>query len=121
LDNGIQSYIFIEDRSKLEKIKYSDLPDDEKETYYSIASLFVHQLYTSLVEQADKIGGTLRQRVNFILEEFGNFTKIPNMDNKLTVSGSRNIRFNLFLQSFAQLDEKYGKEKSRIIRKNANK
>ncbi|WP_455088858.1 VirD4-like conjugal transfer protein, CD1115 family [Peptoanaerobacter stomatis] len=96
---------------------YIILPD-EKETYYSIASLFVHQLYTSLVGQADKIGGALRQRVNFILDEFGNFTKIPNMDNKLTVSGSRNIRFNLFLQSFAQLDEKYGKEKSRIIRYN---
>ena len=91
---------------------------DEKETYYSIASLFVHQLYVSLVAQADKLGGKLRQRVNFLLEEFGNFTKIPNMSSKLTVAGSRNIRFNLFIQSFKQLEEKYGKEVASIIRYN---
>lgn len=91
---------------------------DEKETYYSIASLFVHQLYVSLVSQADKLGGKLRQRVNFLLEEFGNFTKIPNMASKLTVAGSRNIRFNLFIQSFKQLEEKYGKEVASIIRYN---
>ena len=91
---------------------------DEKETYYSIASLFVHQLYVSLVAQADKLGGKLRQRVNILLEEFGNFTKIPNMSSKLTVSGSRNIRFNLFIQSFKQLEEKYGKEVASIIRYN---
>lgn len=91
---------------------------DEKETYYSIASLFVHQLYVSLVAQADKLGGKLRQRVNFLLEEFGNFTKIPNMSSKLTVAGSRNIRFNLFIQSFKQLEEKYGKEAASIIRYN---
>ena len=91
---------------------------DEKETYYSIASLFVHQLYVSLVSQADKLGGKLRQRVNFLLEEFGNFTKIPNMSSKLTVAGSRNIRFNLFIQSFKQLEEKYGKEVASIIRYN---
>lgn len=91
---------------------------DEKETYYSIASLFVHQLYVSLVAQADKLGGKLRQRVNFLLEEFGNFTKIPNMASKLTVAGSRNIRFNLFIQSFKQLEEKYGKEVASIIRYN---
>lgn len=91
---------------------------DEKETYYSIASLFIHQLYVSLVAQADKLGGKLRQRVNFLLEEFGNFTKIPNMSSKLTVAGSRNIRFNLFIQSFKQLEEKYGKEVASIIRYN---
>ena len=91
---------------------------DEKETYYSIASLFIHQLYVSLVAQADKLGGKLRQRVNFLLEEFGNFTKIPNMASKLTVAGSRNIRFNLFIQSFKQLEEKYGKEVASIIRYN---
>ena len=91
---------------------------DEKTTYYSIASLFVNQLYISLVEQADRLGGKLKNRVNVILEEFGNFTKIPDMNAKLTVSGSRGIRFNLSLQNFAQLDEKYGKESSRIIRYN---
>nr|WP_243641188.1 type IV secretory system conjugative DNA transfer family protein [Xylanivirga thermophila] len=91
---------------------------DEKSTYYSLASLLVSQIYEQLVKVADERGGRLKRRVNFILDEFGNFTKIPDFANKLTVGGGRGIRFNLFLQSFAQLEEKYGKEVSRTIRGN---
>ncbi len=91
---------------------------DEKTTYYSLASLLVSQIYEQLVKVADERGGRLERRVNFILDEFGNFSKIPDFTNKLTVGGGRGIRFNLFLQSFAQIEEKYGKEVSRTIRGN---
>lgn len=91
---------------------------DEKSTYYSLASLFVNQVYMELVKNADKRGGRLKRRVNFMLEEFGNFVKIPDFANKLTVGGGRGIRFNLFLQSFMQLDEKYGKESAATIKSN---
>lgn len=91
---------------------------DEKTTYYSLASLLTSQIYEQLVKLADARGGRLQRRVNFLLEEFGNFTKIPDFTNKLTVGGGRGIRFNLFLQSFAQLEDKYGKEASRTIRGN---
>lgn len=53
-----------------------------------------------------------------MLDEFGNFVKIPDFANKLTVGGGRGIRFNLFLQSFMQLDEKYGKEVAGTIKSN---
>ncbi|MGV8149784.1 MAG: VirD4-like conjugal transfer protein, CD1115 family [Alkaliphilus sp.] len=91
---------------------------DEKTTYYSLASLFVTQCYMSLVKSADARGGRLKRRVNFMLEEFGNFVKIPDFANKLTVGGGRGIRFSLFLQSFMQLDEKYGKETAGTIKSN---
>lgn len=91
---------------------------DEKTTYYSLASLFVSQHYELLVKAADERGGRLKNRVNFLLDEFGNFVKIPDFANKLTVGGGRRIRFNLFLQSFAQLDEKYGKEVAKTIKGN---
>ncbi|WP_406242039.1 VirD4-like conjugal transfer protein, CD1115 family [Tissierella carlieri] len=91
---------------------------DEKTTYYSLASLLTSQIYEQLVKSADARGGRLQRRVNFLLDEFGNFTKIPDFANKLTVGGGRGIRFNLFLQSFAQLEEKYGKEVARTIRGN---
>ena len=91
---------------------------DEKTTYYSLASLFVSQHYSELVKSADDRGGRLKNRVNFILDEFGNFVKIPDFSNKLTVGGGRGIRFDLFLQSFAQLDEKYGKEVAKTIKGN---
>ena len=91
---------------------------DEKSTYYSLAALLVSQHYAELVKSADKIGGRLNNRVNFILDEFGNFVAIPDFPKKLTVGGGRGIRFDLFLQSTSQLDEVYGKEISEIIKGN---
>ena len=91
---------------------------DEKRTYYSLASLFVNQMYMALINVADKRGGRLKNRVNFILDEFGNFTKIPDFATKLTVAGGRGIRFNLFIQGFSQLDEVYGKEVANIVKGN---
>jgi type IV secretion system protein VirD4 len=91
---------------------------DEKTTYYPIASLMVSQLYELLVRQSDQRGGRLERRVNFVLDEFGNFTKLTDFTNKLTVAGGRGMRFNLFLQSFEQLTQKYDKETAAIVKSN---
>lgn len=91
---------------------------DEKTTYYPIASLMVSQLYEMLVRQSDLRGGRLENRVNFVLDEFGNFTKLNDFTNKLTVAGGRGVRFNLFLQSFEQLTQKYDKETAAIVKSN---
>jgi type IV secretion system protein VirD4 len=91
---------------------------DEKRTYYSLASLFVNQCYMSLVKVADDRGGRLENRVNFLLDEYGNFTKIPDFATILTVGGGRGIRFSLFIQAFAQLDETYNKEVAQTIKSN---
>ena len=83
---------------------------DEKVTYYSLASLFVNQLYELIVNIADMRGGRLLRRVNFNLDEFGNFMAINSFATKLTVGGGRGCRFNLYVQSMAQLEDKYGRE-----------
>lgn len=88
---------------------------DEKETYYSISSIIVDQIYVELVALADRLGGRLPVRVNFLLDEFGNFTKIPSFNSKMTAGAGRGLRINMFLQSFMQLEEKYGKESAKII------
>lgn len=44
---------------------------DEKTTFYPIASLIVSQQYELLAEAADRRGGRLERRVNFILDEYG--------------------------------------------------
>lgn len=64
---------------------YIILPD-EKVTYYPLASLLVYQIYCGLVNEADNRGGQLKVRVNYILDEFGNFVQIPAFSNMLTVS-----------------------------------
>lgn len=91
---------------------------DEKTTYYPIASLMISQLYELLVRQSDERGGRLIKRVNFVLEEFGNFTRINDLANKLTVAGGRGMRFHFFLQSFEQLTEKYNRETASIVKAN---
>jgi len=91
---------------------------DEKTTFYPIASLIISQQYELLANMADRRGGRLKQRVNMMLEEFGNFTTIADFTNKLTVGGGRGIRFNLFLQSFAQLKEKYDENTANTIKSN---
>jgi type IV secretion system protein VirD4 len=78
----------------------------------------VSQLYELLVRQSDQRGGRLERRVNFVLDEFGNFTKLNDFTNKLTVAGGRGVRFNLFLQSFEQLTQKYDKETAAIVKSN---
>jgi type IV secretion system protein VirD4 len=112
-----KSDLRLEDFGDKKQVIFMILPD-EKSTYYSLASLFVNQTYMQLVKNADSRGGRLKRRMNFILDEFGNFVKIPDFANKLTVGGGRGIRFNLFIQSFMQLDEKYGKEVAGTIKSN---
>jgi len=93
---------------------------DEKVTFYSLASLFVYQHYVALTEAADRRGGRLKIRVNFYLDEFGNLTKLPAFSNLLTVGGGRGCRFNLFVQSFSQIEQKYGREESQTIADNCH-
>lgn len=49
-------------------------------------SILVQQIYTSLVDISRKEGGELGVRMNFILDEFANFTKIDSFQSMLTVS-----------------------------------
>lgn len=94
------------------------LPDD-KTTFHTAASIIVSQLYEQLVEYSDVTlkTGRLPRRVNFILDEFGNFPPIKDMDSKLTVGGGRGIRFNLFVQSLSQLD-KYDEKIAKTLKGN---
>jgi type IV secretion system protein VirD4 len=108
-----------EQLGKEKMVIYIILPD-EKTTYYKIASLLISQHYEQLVHLADARGGRLLNRVNFVLDEFGNFTRIIDFTNKLTVGGGRGMRFYLFVQSFAQLIEKYNKETAVTIKGNCH-
>lgn len=83
---------------------------DEKTTLYGLASIFVNQAYVSLVRQADRNGGRLPVDMNFLLDEFGNFPRIPSFGSMLSVGAGRGIRFNIVLQDFQQLKKNYEKD-----------
>lgn len=93
---------------------------DEKKTRHMLATLLIDQLYMNLVEIANKNGGRLKQRVNMLIDEFGNLPKINGFDNKLTVCLGRGIRFILAVQDIGQLNEVYGKDIAKIITSNCH-
>lgn len=80
---------------------------DEKSTRNVLATLYIDQVYQSMVDLANSKGGRIPRRVNFILDEFGNLPSIPSFDKKLTVAGGRGIRFTIAVQDIAQLKKLY--------------
>ena len=91
---------------------------DEKTTYHFLATLFITQCYEGLLDLADRYGGSLPVRVNFILEEFCNMPKLDDIVAMLTAARSRNIRFHIVIQSYSQMIDKYGENVSKTVMDN---
>jgi len=82
---------------------------DENTVYNKLISVFIKQCYGELLREAENYpDNRLPVRVNYLLDEFANLPAIPDFPAMITASRSRNIRFNLFLQSHSQLVERYG-------------
>lgn len=117
-DTGLVNAIFDGDQESLviERFEYFTKPTavfmitpDYDASLHVIASLFVKQLYTELAKTASLAkGNKCLREVVFILDEFGNMPAIEGMSNIITVCLGRNIRFNLVIQAYSQLKEKYG-------------
>ncbi len=91
---------------------------DESTALYDIASLFVEQCYSELINYADtREENRLKVKVDFILDEFGAFVG-SDWPSKLTAARSRGIRFVLALQNLSQLTARYGTENARTIETN---
>lgn len=115
-----ESEFSLEDFGKKPKQALFFILPDQKATFYPIVTLLVSQQYEQLVTFAKKCGNRLPHRVNFVLDEFGNFAAITDFQIKMTVAGGYGIRWNLFIQDFNQLIDKYGQEVAGIIRGNCH-
>ena len=92
---------------------------DEKESRHGIATMMISQLYKKLVDLANNYPGSkLPRAVYFLLDEFANLPKIEKIDTMITVSRSRNIFFSLVIQSFSQLNAKYGDDVAATLKGN---
>ena len=117
------------------EIDFEDIPErptaffiripDHKTERHPLGVLCISQLYKVLVDVANrtvnpKTGkkGQLKRPVYFILDEFGNMPPVPKFGTMVTVSRSRNIFFEIVLQSYKQLDIKYGPDEAQNIRGN---
>ena len=91
---------------------------DEKKTYHSLVTILLKQIYETLIATAQKHGGKLPVRTNFLLDEFANMPPLKDVTTMITAARSRLIRFTMIIQNFAQLDDVYGKEEAETIRGN---
>lgn len=107
----------------LEDIGYGDKPvavflgtpeyDNSKDF---LLSVFIKQTSFVLSKRATlSPSGKCDREVIYILDEFGNIPAIEGMDNLITVCLGRNIRFNLIIQSYSQIEATYGDKANTII------
>ena len=88
---------------------------DEKSTYNSLVSLFVKQAYEYLIYKASQYADLkLKNRVNFVLDEFSSLPPISSMSSIISAARSRDIRFVLAVQGMHQLTQRYGGEAETI-------
>ncbi len=92
---------------------------DEKTTYHALATIFLKQVYETLIDVAQTYPkGKLPFRTNFILDEFANMPPLKDVTTMVTAARSRRIRFTFVIQNFAQLNDVYGKDQAETIRSN---
>ena len=85
------------------------LPPLKKE-YYQLALFFMEQLYQDNYDWANRNKNKNINRIHFLMDEFGNFPKWPDMSTKLSAALGYNFAFTMVLQNLEQLTEVYGKE-----------
>lgn len=93
------------------------LPEEDTSKYFMV-SLLIQQLYREILVIADENGGKLKNRVMFYADEFGTFPKIEGMEAMFSAGRSRKISIVAIIQSFAQLEQNYGKQGMEIITDN---
>ena len=91
---------------------------DEKKTLHSLATIFIKQVYETLIDVAQYSGGKLPVRTNFLLDEFANMPPLKDVTTMITAARSRQIRFTMIIQNFAQLNKVYGKDDAETIKGN---
>lgn len=99
---------------------YIIVPDEDK-AYFQLVTIIVGMLIKDLTKFANQKEnkGVLPVPVEWVLDEFANCPPLDSIETIVSVARSRRMRFYFFIQSFAQLDQVYGKEIASIIQDNA--
>lgn len=107
----------------LEDIGYGDKPiaifmgtPDYDHSKDFLLSVFIRQTTFVLEKRASlSASGKCDREVIYLLDEFGNIPAIEGMDSLVTVCLGRNIRFDLIVQSYSQIEAVYGDKANTII------
>ena len=95
---------------------YIIVPDEDR-AYFQLVTIIIGMLTKDLTKFANlpENYGVLPVKVEWILDEFANCPSLNSIETLVSVARSRGMRFQFFIQSFAQLEQVYGKEVASII------
>ena len=95
---------------------YIIVPDEDR-AYFQLVTIIIGMLTKDLTKFANfpENKGQLPVMVEWILDEFANCPPLNSIETLVSVARSRRMRFQFFIQSFAQLEQVYGKEVANII------
>lgn len=89
---------------------------DTDKSFSFLHAIMMWQSIDILCRRAlEKYNGKLPTMVNFIFDEFANIGTIPDIEQTIAVTRSRNIGISIILQSVAQLESRYDKKSKTII------
>ncbi len=109
-DTDIDAETFCNNKSAI----FLVLPEEDN-TKHFIVSLIIQQLYREILTVADKMGGSLKNRVMFYLDEIGTIPKIESIEMMFSASRSRKLSIVAIIQSLAQLEKNYDRTGAEII------
>lgn len=93
--------------------------DEKMNTRNFMISLIYRQFYGELIKVADLTeNNKLEKRVVFWQDELGTHNAVEGLEGMYSAARSRNIICNPFIQTTAQLADKYGDKKAKIIESN---
>lgn len=96
---------------------------DEKSTYYQLVTIFIKQLYESMIkwsrDHEQEYKGKLKIPWNLYIDEMGLLPEIKDIEAMYGAGRSRGIRIYAFFQSFAQIVQNYEVEGAKIIQDNS--
>lgn len=109
-DTEIDAERFCKEKSAI----FIVMPEENPNTFFMV-SLIIQQLYREILAVADENGGKLKNRCVFFCYEFGTLPKIESAEMMFSASRSRRLQIVPIIQSFAQLEQNYGKEGADVI------
>lgn len=99
-----------------EKVAIFGILSDTDKTFSFLFAILMWQTIDQLCRKAlTDYGGKLPTPVHFVFDEFANIGTIPQIEETIAVTRSRNIGITIILQSMAQLESKYDKKAKTII------
>ena len=86
------------------------ITDGTTYTKRMLPSLIIEECY-----HAVSLTNNASRRLNILIDEFDKLVAIDNLVNILSLARSNKIRFNIYVQSFFDLQNTYGKEKADLL------